>query len=72
MIFQPGKGTRNVNDLFYESERQRIDMLNREFFQNVQLSKKENDVLVWLCGWDDWTIEAVVDVFRKVKETEEK
>lgn len=46
MIIQPEKGTRNVNDLFYESERQRIDMLNREFFQNVQLSKKENDVLV--------------------------
>lgn len=42
-------------------------MLNREFFYDVELTKKENDVLVWLCGWDNWTIEAVVDVFRKIK-----
>ena len=68
MIVQPGKGTRNVNDLFYEAETNRIDILNREFFQNVQLTKKENDVLVWLCGWDDWTIDAVVDVLRKVRD----
>lgn len=68
MIVQPGKGTRNVNDLFYEAEKNRIDILNREFFQNVQLTKKENDVLVWLCGWDDWTIDAVVDVLRKVRD----
>lgn len=67
MIIQPEKGTRNVNDYFYEAESKRIDMLNREFFKDIQLSKKENDVLVWLCGWDEWTIEAVMDVFRKVR-----
>lgn len=39
MIIQPEKGTRNVNDLFYEAERKRINMLNQEFFHNVQLSK---------------------------------
>ena len=66
MIIQPEKGTRNVNDLFYESEKNRIDMLNREFFHDVELTKKENDVLVWLCGWDNWTIETIVDVFRKM------
>ena len=64
MIIQPEKGTRNVNDLFYESERKRIDMLNREFFHDVELTKRENDVLVWLCGWDNWMI---VDVVRKIK-----
>lgn len=53
MIIQPEKGSRNVNDLFYEVERQRMDRLNREFFQDVELTKAENDVLVWLCGWDD-------------------
>lgn len=36
MIIQPDKGTRNVNDLFYEVERKRIDMLNNEFFHNVE------------------------------------
>ena len=67
MIIQPEKETRNVNDLFYESERKRIDMLNREFFHDVELTKKENDVLVWLCGWDNWAIETIVDVFSKIK-----
>lgn len=67
MVIQPGKGTRNVNDLFYEAEKQRIDLLNRNFFQNVELTKAENNVLVWLCGWDEWTINAVVSAFGKVK-----
>lgn len=35
MIKLPENETRNVNDSFYESERRRIDMLNREFFQDV-------------------------------------
>lgn len=65
MIIQPDKEVRN------ESEKKRIDMLNREFFYDVELTKKENDVLVWLCGWDNWTIEAVVDVFRKIRELED-
>ncbi len=43
MIIQPEKGTRNVNDLFYEAERNRIDMLNREFFQDVELTEQEKD-----------------------------
>lgn len=42
-------------------------MLNREFFQNVELTKAENAVLVWLCSWDEWTINAVVSAFRKVE-----
>ncbi|MCM1234744.1 MAG: hypothetical protein NC489_31970 [Ruminococcus flavefaciens] len=66
MIILPDKGTRNVNDLFYEAERRRIDLLNHEFFQNIEPTKAENDVLVWLCGWDEWTINAIVSVFRKV------
>lgn len=56
MIIQPDKGTRNVNELFYEAERKRIDMLNQEFFHDVQLTRAENAVLVWLCGWDDGMI----------------
>lgn len=72
MIIQPDKESRNVNDLFCESEKKRIDTLNREFFHDVELTKKENDVLVWLCGWDNWTIESVVAAFKKVKETEGK
>lgn len=72
MIVQPEKGTRNVNDLFYEIEKQRIALLNREFFQDVELTKAENNVLIWLCGWDEWTINAVVSAFRKVENYERK
>lgn len=67
MIIQPEKGIRNVNELFYKAESRRIDMLNREFFQDVELAEQENRVLVWLCGWDEWTIEAIVSAFRKVR-----
>ena len=42
MIIQPEKETRNVNDLFYESERNRIEKLNEEFFYDIELTKKEN------------------------------
>lgn len=41
-------------------------MLNREFFQNVELTKSENKLLVWLCGLDSWTINMLVSVLRKV------
>jgi len=67
MIIQPDKGTRNVNDLFYEAERNRIDMLNREFFQDVELTEQENRVLIWLCGWDECTVDGIVSAFRKVR-----
>ena len=48
MIIQPEKGTRNVNDLFYESEKKWIDMLNREFFHNIELTKKENGFYIYV------------------------
>lgn len=66
MIIQPERGTRSVNDLFYEAEKNRIAILNSEFFQDVELTKAENKVLVWLCGWDEYTVNAVVSAFRKV------
>ena len=68
MIKQPVKGSRNVNDLFYEEESRQIEKLNREFFQNVELTDTENKVMVWLCGLEDWTINVIVEVFRKVRE----
>lgn len=67
MIKQPDKGTRNVNDLFYESERKRIEMLNNAFFRDVELTEEENRILIWLCGWDNCTIDVFVKAFKKVK-----
>ena len=69
MIVQPEKVTRNVNESFYEDERKQIATLNNEFFQNVELTDQENKVLVWLCGLDGYTVEAVVSAFKKVMES---
>lgn len=56
MIKQPDKGTRNANDLFYESEEIRKKMM-------CWYGCSEN---LLQCGWDNCTIEPVVYVFRKV------
>lgn len=47
-------------------------MLNQEFFKNVELTKSENDVLVWLCGWDEWTICMIISAFRKIRGIEDE
>lgn len=70
MIIQPAKGTRNVTDLFYEAERKRIEMLNNAFFHDVELTEEENRILIWLCDWDNCTINVLVKAFRKVKRLE--
>lgn len=67
MIIQPDRELRRVNDAFYESEKQKIKELNHRFFNNVELTDAENRVLVWLCGWDDYTINNVISAFSKVE-----
>ena len=66
MVNQPDKESRNVNDAFYKSEKQRINELNDRFFGNVDLTESENRVLVWLCGWDDFTINNIMSAFSKI------
>ena len=66
MIIQPEKEKRNINDSFYKSERRRIDLLNHEFFSEIELTQNENSVLVWLCGWDEHTINNIISAFKKV------
>lgn len=68
MIVKKNKDNQNVNDLLYQTEQQRVELLNKEFFQNIELTDQENTVLIWLCDWDDRTFDAVVSVFRKVRE----
>ena len=70
MIKQLEKGTRDVTDLFYEAERKRIDMLNNAFFHDVELTEEENRILIWLCGWDNCTINVLVKAFKKVRGVE--
>ena len=64
MIIQPERGTRNVNEKFYEMETRQIAMLN-EIFGEVELTKGEMRTLVWLAGWEESTVANVVSAIRK-------
>ena len=59
MIIQPDRESRNVNEIFYEYEARRIAELN-EIFGNVELTAAEKRTLIWLAGWDEYTIENVL------------
>ena len=71
MIIQPEWGTRNVNKYFYESEARRIADLN-EIFGEVELTVDEERTLIWLAGWDEYTIEIVLSAIRKAIAAEVK
>ena len=71
MIKQSEWGTRNVNKYFYESETRRIAALN-EIFGDVELTVAEMRTLVWLAGWDEYTIENVLSAIRKAVAVEAK
>ena len=71
MIIQPEWGTRNVNKYFYESEARRIADLN-EIFGEVELTEDEQRILIWLAGWDEYTIENMLSAIRKAMVAEAK
>lgn len=66
MIRQPEHGTRNVNNLFYESEAKQIALLN-DVLSDVELSREEERTLIWLAGWEECTVANIVSVIRKAK-----
>ena len=71
MIRQPEWGTRNVNRCFYESEARKIAALN-EIFGDIELIEAEMRMLIWLAGWDEYTIENVLSAIRKAVAVEAK
>lgn len=71
MIIQPEWGTRNVNKYFYESEARRIAALN-EIFGEVEVTAAEMRTLIWLAGWDEYTIENILSAIRKAMAAEAK
>ena len=54
-----------MNEYFYESEAQRIAMLN-QIFGDVKLSRAEMQTLVWLAGWEESTVVNIVSAIKKV------
>jgi len=65
MIKQPEYGSRNVNDFFYEAEGRMIRKMNR-FLEGVELTKAEEQTLIWLAGWDENTVDNLLSVIEKV------
>ena len=65
MIKQPEYGSRNVNDLFYEAEGRMIRKMN-EILEDVELTKAEEQTLIWLAGWDENTVDNLLSVIEKV------
>lgn len=66
MIKQLEFGSRNVDNLFYESKLEQIDLFN-EILENVQLSREEERTLIWLASWEESTVKNVVSILHKVK-----
>ena len=71
MLKQPERESRNVNDLFYEMEGRQIQKMNK-VLAGVELTKAEERTLIWLAGWDEYTIENVLSAIRKAIAAEVK
>ena len=71
MIKQPEFESRNVTCCFYESEAKWIAEINK-LVGDIELTKAEEFVLIWLAGWDDSTIRNILSVMKKLKLAENK
>lgn len=60
-----------MNKYFYESEPRRIATLN-EIFGEVEVTEDEQRTLIWLAGWDEYTIENILSAIRKAMAVEAK
>ena len=54
---------RDLNECATIAVTRRVNMLNQKFFKNVELTDKEQNTLVWLCTWDESTINNIVSTF---------
>lgn len=59
--------TRDLNDIAIKSVTRRVNMLNQKFFKNVELTEKEQRILIWLCECDEDTISNITSAFEKAK-----
>ena len=64
MLKQPERGSRNVNDLFYEAEGRQIKKMNK-VLAGVKLTKAEEKTLIWIAGWEENTVDNLLSVIEK-------
>ena len=69
MLKQPERGSRNVNDFFYEMEGRQLQKMNK-VLAGVELTKAEERTLIWLAGWDEYTIENMLSAILKARVAE--
>ena len=60
-----------MNDLFYEMEGRQIQKMNK-VLAGVKLTKVEERTLIWLAGWDEYTMENMLSAIRKAMVAEAK
>lgn len=48
-----------------ESECKRLAILNEKFFSDVELTEQEEKKILWLCSWDQETIQDLTSAFEK-------
>lgn len=65
MIKQPERGSRNVNDTYYDFEARMIEKMNA-VLGDVELTKGEERTLLWLAGWEECTVDHLMSVIEKV------
>ena len=64
MLKQPERGSRNVNDFFYEMEGRQLQKMNK-VLAGVELTKAEERTLIWLAGWEESTVDHLLSVIEK-------
>lgn len=55
---------RNITSLAYEEEKENIAMLN-DVIGQTKLTLAEEQIMIWLAGWEKSTVRHIIDVFRK-------
>ena len=64
MIRQPKLNDRNITVSAYEMEEENLMLLN-EVIGNTNLTPAEEQIMIWLAGWEKSTVRHIIDVFRK-------
>lgn len=65
MLKQPEKGSRYVNELFYEAEARKIHKIN-EVLGDIKLTKSEEQSLLWIAGCEESTVDNLLSIIEKL------
>ena len=64
MIRQPKLNDRNITVSAYEREEENLMLLN-EVIGNTILTPAEEQIMIWLAGWEKSTVRHIIDALKK-------